>query len=422
MYALVDEWHPRALNEGTWSPAWSEAPITVPALQDRSDLDRWLISTLQSLIGEVNEQMEGYYLYKVVPPIVGFIDDLTNWYIRRSRRRFWRSADSAEAAHDKAGAYATLYEVLIEFSKVMAPILPFLSESIYQHLVVDLGVAEDDKDSIHLCDYPEVQAEKIDSELEREIELTRQVVRMGRALRATHNLKTRQPLQKLTVVHPDASELESLRRQEPLILEELNIKSVQLVTDNQELSTLSFKANFKTLGRRLGKKMKAGAQQIQSFSRAEWDLLHAGDTIEVEGEAISAEDVLVTHHAREGVVIEVEEALTVALDTQLNDDLIREGWAREIISRCQKLRKAAGLEISDRVILTLCIDDTSLIEAARVFQGEICSELLATQLKLEPLALGAELIETLSAETTRNMSAEEMTIDESSCIAGLVKA
>jgi isoleucyl-tRNA synthetase len=420
MYALVDEWHPKALTEGTWSPTWSASPIPTPSHQERSDLDRWLISTIQSLVAEVNEHMEGYYLYKVVPPIVGFIDDLTNWYIRRSRRRFWRSAETLQAAQDKASAYATLYEVLIEFSKVMAPILPFLSESIYQHLVVDLGVAEEGKDSVHLCDYPEVQQDKIDVELEREIDLTRQVVRMGRALRATHNLKTRQPLQKLTVVHPDQSVLEVLSRQEPLILEELNIKSVQLVTDNQELSTLSFKANFKTLGRRFGKKMKIAAQQIQSFTRAEWDHLHAGEVIDIEGESINAGDVLVTHHAREGVVIEVEEALTVALDTQLNDELIREGLAREVISRCQKLRKAAGLEISDRVTLTLCVDDEALINAVNAFQGEISSELLATHLELTSRDKGAKLLN--DAENTQYMSAEEMLFDEIICVASLIKA
>ena len=422
MYALVDGWHPKALSEGSWAPEWSETPIPTPALSDRADLDRWLVSTLQSLVREVNEQMEGYYLYKVVPPIVGFIDDLTNWYIRRSRRRFWRSAESAEAAADKASAYATLYEVLVEFSKVMAPVLPFLSESIYQHLVVDLEVAEEGRESVHLCDYPEVDEAKIDLELEREITLTRQVVRMGRALRATHNLKTRQPLAKLTVVYPDSAGLESLRRQESLLLEELNLKQVELVTDDQELSSLSFKANFKTLGRRLGKKMKAAAQQIQAFTRDEWSALQAGSLIEVEGEQITPDDVLVTHHAREGVVIEVEDALTVALDTQLDDELIREGLARELISRCQKLRKSAGLEISDRVKLTICVDDEALRTAFEAFRDEVCSELLAVELTIEAQAEGAALLSQLGAEDTTGSSAEEISFDDVSCVAGLVKA
>lgn len=422
MYALVDGWHPKALSEGSWAPEWSETPIPTPALSDRADLDRWLVSTLQSLVREVNEQMEGYYLYKVVPPIVGFIDDLTNWYIRRSRRRFWRSAESAEAAADKASAYATLYEVLVEFSKVMAPVLPFLSESIYQHLVVDLEVAEEGRESVHLCDYPEVDEAKIDLELEREITLTRQVVRMGRALRATHNLKTRQPLAKLTVVYPDSAGLESLRHQESLLLEELNLKQVELVTDDQELSSLSFKANFKTLGRRLGKKMKAAAQQIQAFTRDEWSALQAGSLIEVEGEQITPDDVLVTHHAREGVVIEVEDALTVALDTQLDDELIREGLARELISRCQKLRKSAGLEISDRVKLTICVDDEALRAAFEAFRDEVCSELLAVELTIEAQAEGAALLSQLGAEDTTGSSAEEISFDDVSCVAGLVKA
>ena len=212
-------------------------------------------------------------------------------------------------------------EVLVTFSKVMAPVLPFITETIYQHLVVEIGVTEEGCESIHLCDYPSVEPEKINLDLEHEIALVRQTVRMGRALRASHNLKTRQPLQAMTVVHPDQTVLDALQRQELFLLEELNIKSVQLVTDNQELSTLSFKANFKTLGRRLGKRMKEAAQLIQNFNREQWNILQAGGSVEVADEAITSEDVLVTHHAKEGVVLEVEDALTVALDTQLDEAL-----------------------------------------------------------------------------------------------------
>ena len=150
------------------------------------------------------------------------------------------------------------------------------------------------------------------------------------------------------------------------------------------------------------------------------DHLHAGEVFDIEGESINAGDVLVTHHAREGVVIEVEEALTVALDTQLNDELIREGLAREVISRCQKLRKAAGLEISDRVTLTLCVDDEALINAVNAFEGEISSELLATHLELTSRDRGAKLLD--DSEHTQYMSAEEMLFDEMICVASLIKA
>ena len=422
MYANIDGWSPDALVSGSWTPKGETEAVATPVFEERAALDRWLISTLQSLVSEVNEQMEGYYLYKVIPPIIAFIDDLTNWYIRRSRRRFWRSAESVAERHDKASAYATLYEVLVTFSKVMAPVLPFMTESIYQHLVVEAGVAEEGRDSIHLCDYPEVERDKINLELEREIALVRQTVRMGRALRATHNLKTRQPLKSMTIVHPDTEVLAALERQEALLLEELNIKSVERVTHDQDLSSLSFKANFKTLGRRLGKAMKEAAQQIQDFTRSEWDRLQAGETIEVVGELISLEDVLVTHHAKEGVVLEVEDALTVALDTQLDDDLVREGHAREVISRCQKMRKSAGLEISDRVELIVCVDQGGLADALAVFSDEIESELLAVSTETRSLDAGEALIKEYTQDTASLQTAEEIDLGDVRCVVGLKKA
>ena len=182
-YANIDGWHPVDGLDGTPTPELSERP----------ELDRWLLSVQQTLVRDVNTHMEGYYLYKVVPEVVGFIDHLTNWYIRRSRRRFWRAADSEEARLDKAAAYATLYEALVTFSKVLAPILPFVSEALYQDLVVATGAAAEGEDSVHLCDFPEADASRIDAPLEAAIAEVRRVVTMGRALRATHQLKTRQP-------------------------------------------------------------------------------------------------------------------------------------------------------------------------------------------------------------------------------------
>lgn len=421
MYANIDGWTPSVLTQGQWTLE-DGTQIPTPSFEERADLDRWLISTLQSLIGEVNEQMEGYYLYKVIPPIVAFIDDLTNWYIRRSRRRFWRSADNQAEQLDKASAYATLYEVLVTFSKVMAPVLPFMTESIYQHLVVEAGVAQEGQESIHLCDYPVVERNKINLELEKEITLVRQTVRMGRALRATHNLKTRQPLKAMTVVHPEQDVLDALQRQESLLLEELNIKEVHLVTHDQELSSLSFKANFKTLGRRLGKRMKEAAQAIQAFTRTEWNTLQAGGSIEIAGEAITAEDVLVTHHAKDGVVLEVEEALTVALDTQLDEALLCEGYAREVISRCQKMRKSAGLEISDRVHLVICVDAGPLANALADFAQEIESELLATSAETKELSEGESLLASFTGANAELSTAEEINFDDMRCIVGLKKA
>jgi len=376
-YALVDGWSPTD---------------AAPALNERPELDRWALSTLQSLIGEVNEQMEGYYLYKVVPPIVSFIDDLTNWYIRRSRRRFWRSAETPEARRDKAAAYATLYEVLVTFAKVMAPVLPFITEAMYQHLVVDAGAAAPGEESVHLCAYPQVDAAKVDRALEAEVALVRQVVRMGRALRTQHSLKTRTPLAGMTVVTADGAAREALRRQEGLLLDELNIKALALSEDDGGLSTLTFKANFKTLGRRMGARMKAAAAAIEGFGPLEWGALRGGHAVLVEGEALTPEDVLVTHHPRAGVVLEVEGGLTVALDTALTPELTREGMARDLISLAQKLRKGRGLAITDRVRLTLTTPAEELRAAVEALRAEICAELLADSLTVvsgDPAAAAA---------------------------------
>jgi isoleucyl-tRNA synthetase len=191
--------------------------------------------------------MEGYYLFKVVPPMLGFIDELTNWYIRRSRRRFWRSESDA----DKASAYATLYEALETFARVLAPVMPFMAERLYQRLVVEPGVANA-KDSVHLCDYPTVDASKVDLEVEAAMAAVRHTVGAGRILREKHRLKTRQPLRSVTMVSHDDRVRAHLEHHTALIADELNVKQVIIVKDDAGLATLTFKPNFKTLGKKLG--------------------------------------------------------------------------------------------------------------------------------------------------------------------------
>ena len=367
-YANIDGWHPGTGLEG----------VETPAPADRAELDRWLLSVQQTLVGEVNTQMEGYYLFRVVPPIVGFIDDLTNWYIRRSRRRFWRSADDPAARADKASAYATLHEALVTFVQVMAPVLPFITEALYQSLAVEPGVA--DHDSVHLCDYPEVDTALIDADLEAQVSVVRQVVSLGRALRERHRLKTRQPLRRVTVVHHDPQVLAAVDAHADLIADELNVKSVNARSDDADLCELSFKANFKTLGRRLGKRMREGAAAIAQLDRTAWQTLHDGGSLTVADEAITADDVLVTRAPKGDVVIETDAALTVALDTVLDDDLRREGLAREVTSRLQRLRKDTGLEVTDRISVVLSTSSEALTAALESQRDFISAEVLATSL------------------------------------------
>jgi len=372
-YANVDGWDPAV-----------ELP-TAPPLAERPELDRWLASVLQSLVGEINTQMEGYYLYKVVPPMLGFIDDLTNWYIRRSRRRFWRSADTDEARRDKASAYATLYEVLTTFSKVLAPVMPFSAESMYQRLVREPGAAHlhGGHDSVHLCDYPLVDASRIDRDVEAAMAAVRQTVVLGRALREKHKLKTRQPLARVTVVTSDARLRALLSAQRSLVADELNVKDVVVVKDDAALCTLSFKANFKTLGKKLGPKMKAAAAAIEQLDRAAWATLESGESVTIEGEAIVREDVLVTRTAHGDVVLETAGDLTVALDTQLTEALVDEGLARELTSRLQQARKDSGCALTDRVEVTLMTLDARLKGVVVALSKEIADEVLATSITVD---------------------------------------
>ena len=367
-YANIDGWRPGDL-------------ATAPPVSERPELDRWVLSVLQSLVREVNAQMEGYYLYKVVPPMLAFIDDLTNWYIRRSRRRFWRSVDDKRAQADKASAYATLYEVLTTFARVLAPVLPFVTESLHQSLVVEPGAAQPGAESVHLTDYPVVDSARIDAAVETQMATVRRVVGLGRVLREKHKLKTRQPLARVTVVsHDEAARVAVLHHQE-LIADELNVKSVAVVQDDAELATLSFKANFKTLGKRMGPKMKAAADEIAAFTRAQWSVLDGGGTVAVQGETIAREDVLVTRAARGDVVVESDAELTLALDTAITPELKLEWLLREVTTGTNAFRKDDGLAVHDRPAVTFAVP-AELLAWFRDRSEELATEVTAARVTI----------------------------------------
>ena len=379
-YANIDQFHPATGIDG----------VETPEVADRPELDRWLLSVMQSLIGDVNREMEGYFLYRVVPPMLAFIDDLTNWYIRRSRRRFWRPATSEADRRDKASAYATLHEVLVTFAKLVAPVLPFMAESLYQHLAVEPGCTEEARNSVHLCDYPLVDESRIDRELEQAVSLTRQVVSMGRALRERHRLKIRQPLRRVTVVHHDEAVCAAITAHSELIAEELNVKALSVQSSETDLATLNFKANFKTLGRRYGKQMRAAAAAITELTAADWATLRDGGTVDVLDQPITAADVFVTREAKGDVVLDSDGPITVGLDTELDDNLISEGLAREVTSRIQRLRKDSGLAITDRISLQLAPGSATLRAALETHQQAIAGEVLATSLDIVAAIDGVE--------------------------------
>ncbi|MBP3406110.1 MAG: class I tRNA ligase family protein, partial [Kiritimatiellae bacterium] len=296
-------------------------------------LDRWIVSSMETLIADVTAAMDSYDLQKAVRPFVRFIEDLTNWYIRRSRRRFWKSTNDG----DKLCAYRTLRYVLVQLAKVAAPFTPFIAEEIYRNLK-----GASDPDSVHLCDFPTANSAARDLDLEKRMADVQAAVELGRRLRADNDLKVRQPLSALKLAGGDVKGLEEL------IEDELNVKSVVFVADETDLCDVSYKANFKTLGKKCGAKMKAVAAAIAAAKSVPFDC---------EGFTITADDVLVTRSPKAGLVVASEGAIVVGLETALTPELVAEGLAREFVSHVQSMRKEADFEVTQRISLTVEADD-----------------------------------------------------------------
>ncbi|MDX2344291.1 MAG: isoleucine--tRNA ligase [Acidimicrobiia bacterium] len=341
---------------------------------ERTEIDRWILSVLQSLIARVNTEMEDYRLYNVIPPILGFIDDLTNWYIRRSRRRFWSQRGTGDD-RDKLAAFATLYEVLVTFAKVAAPVLPFIAEELYQRLVRDLDITA--PQSVHHTDYPIADATIIDPGLERDMTTVRTIVTLGHGLRKRHEVKVRQPLAALTVITRDPVVASAITSHESLIAEEMNVASVRIDSAEDQLVHLSAQANFKTLGPRLGAGTKAAAALIAQLPHEVISDLLDGGVHSVADTEITAADIVVRREPREGLVVAAEGAISVALDVSITPELASEGTAREIVSAIQGLRRALGLAVSDRVALNWHSDSDDLSAALIDHEALIAGEVLA---------------------------------------------
>ena len=350
---------------------WDAATDQVDPGSVQNPLDRWILSALERVVAEVNSQMDRYDLQRSITPFLEFIDQLTNWYIRRSRRRFWKS----EMDEEKKGAYTTLYRVLVRLSQVIAPFTPFVAERLFQGLRT-----EEMPESVHLCDYPAAEGVLRDESLEQEMDLAMRTVSMGRALRNQHKIRVRQPLGEIHLVTTDPAEREVLRRLEDIVREELNVKEVLFDENEDALVELSAKANFKVLGRKLGKDMKKAAALISGLSAEDAVKLRDGGTVSVSDGYFSlelaGEDVLLNRSEKEGLFVVNEGTLTVALDATLNDDLVEEGLAREIVHHVQKMRKDSGLEVTDRIVLSVGGDDV-IKKVAENYKKYIAAEVLA---------------------------------------------
>ena len=360
----------------TWRPSDSRVST--------NELDQWILSDLQELLKTIQVEMEAYRLYNMVPAVLSFMDDLTNWYIRRSRRRFWKSENDG----DKNDAYATLYQVLIDFSKVLAPILPFLAEEIYQILVREVDATQ--PVSVHLCAFPLPKEQWTRPQLVEKMNGAREAVNLGRSLRAQYNLKNRLPLASIRIAVRTEEQRESLLSLKGLIQEELNVKEVQVSLDESSLVTLCAKANFKTLGKRMGKTMKTVAEAIGEWDHEKVQSLLSGNNITLPEGEISAQDIIVVREVPRGLVVEASTNMTVALDTVVTEDLLKEGLARECVNRIQNLRKGQGLDVTDKISIQAHTSSDLFIRILEEHQNYIQSEVLGKEIQILSQPLEAE--------------------------------
>jgi isoleucyl-tRNA synthetase len=311
-------------------------------------LDKWILSAVETLVEKVGAALDVYDLSRGVQPIREFIDLLNNWYIRRSRRRFWRS----ENDRDKTEAYGALYQALKTFITVASPFIPFITDAIWANLR-----NEGDPESVHLADFPVPKAERRDPRLEYKMAVAQRAVSIGRALRSQHNIKTRQPLKRVELVTRNEEEKRVLLELEEIIREELNVKQAAVKDNEEDLVEYEVKANFRILGKELGKDMKAAAARIEGLSQNEIQALLDGATLSIEAAGrsvdITSEKVVIRRLEKARLKVLNEGTLTVGLDTEITEELAREGDARDLIRGVQNTRKEMGLAVTDRIRLRL---------------------------------------------------------------------
>ncbi len=378
-YALVDKWTP----ENNYDD------------QRENLLDKWLSSFTEKLVGEVDKYLTDYEFQAAIRALYKYLDELTNWYIRRSRRRFWKSEDDS----DKKQAYSTLYTSLVKFCQVAAPIAPFLTEEIYKNLTGETG------GSVHLSDYPVENASLRNIELEREMDLVQRTVEMGRSLRSKVKINLRKPLSGVHLITKDPDERRLLESMSEIIKEELNVKSVLLEDDEEKLVKLSCKANFKVMGKKLGKDMKDAAQVVVGFGKNELNALSNGTPVKINVNSteyeLTSDDLIIERTEKEGLTVLNEGSLTIALDTLLTKELIAEGVARDFIRQIQNLRKESGFDVTDRIKILFKSND-EIREAIESQATIIQEETLCTEISLSDSA--TTLIEVDEAEVMVTIS------------------
>ena len=336
-------------------------------------MDKWLLSRLNSTVKAVDENLENYRIPEAAKALQGFVDEMSNWYVRRCRDRFWAKG----MEQDKINAYMTLYTALVTISKAAAPMIPFMTEDIYRNLVCSLDSSA--PESVHLCSFPEVCAERIDAQLEADMEVVLEAVVLGRACRNTANIKNRQPIGKMFV----KAEKELSGFYLDIIKDELNVKEAVLTDDVSSLTTYNFKPQLKTLGRRFGKNINLVKEILAHLDgqKAMAELNEKGTlSITVDGteESLEKDDLLIESAQMEGYISDSDHGVTVVLDTNLTAELLEEGFVREVISKVQTMRKDAGFEVMDHIRLSMK-DNDKVKETVQRNEATIQSEVLADE-------------------------------------------
>jgi len=372
-YARLDE----------FDPAAPQVPVA-----SRPEIDRWILSNLQALTTGMRTALEDYNSPEACRQAAAFIDDLSNWYIRRNRRRFWRSKDASDT--DKLAAYQTLYEVLVALTKLLAPLIPFLSERMYQNLVRSSGSVSSQPESVHLCSYPVADPALLDTGLNARMATAQAVVTLGHKLREMADQRVRQPLAELRVSTSDPAARDAIERLSDVIREELNVKQLTVVDSLADIVKYTYKANLKTLGPKYGKLLNVLREKLPQVDSSLLAPLRSGTTVTVtlDGHEITLapEDVQVGTEQASGWVSGDDRGIQLALSTALTPALLREGMARDFIRQVQQMRKEADLEIEDHIQIGFTATDAEVLTMVSEWGDLIRSETLADHLSSSPAA------------------------------------
>ena len=342
-------------------------------------MDRWILSKLNSTVGAVDDNLANYRIPEAAKALQEFVDDLSNWYVRRSRERFWAKG----MEQDKINAYMTLYTALVTISKAAAPMIPFMTEEIYRNLVC--SVDKNAPESVHLCDFPKVNENLIDKELEASMEEVLDIVVMGRAARNTANIKNRQPIGTMYV----RAERPLAEMFQAVVADELNVKKVEFKEDLSDFTSYTFKPQLKTVGPKYGKLLNGIRAHLSELNGREAmkELENTGSlSFDIDGQnvVLSKEDLLIDTAQMEGYVTEEDNMVTVVLDTNLSQELIEEGFVREIISKVQTMRKEAGFEVMDKIVV-YSAGNEKLEGLMKTYRDEILGDVMATDVRFDEM-------------------------------------